>query len=98
LRSFALVTAVVGALALAACADGGGALVSSATSHFAPGVTTRADAVKALGPPSSVYEAANGETTVSWARDGGLFNADETRQYAIVFGPDGTMLRVVATP
>ena len=34
-------------------------------------MTTRADALKALGPPSSVYEAANGEKTLSWARDGG---------------------------
>jgi hypothetical protein len=92
------VAAAAAALALTACADGDGALISSAASHFTPGVTTRADAVKALGPPSSVYEAANGETTVSWARDGGLFNAGETRQYAVVFGPDGTMLRVVATP
>jgi hypothetical protein len=70
----------------AACTDGGGAFVSSASAHFAPGVTTRADAVKALGPPSSVYEAANGEKTLSWARDGGLFN------------PDDKMIRTVPTP
>lgn len=98
MRNFVLVAAAVAVLACAACADGGGALVASASSHFTPGVTTRADALKALGPPSSVYEAANGEKTLSWARDGGLFNAGETRQYAIVFGPDDKMLRVVATP
>jgi hypothetical protein len=98
LRTFALVAAAVAALACTACADGAGALVSAASSHFTPGVTTRADAVKALGPPSSVYDAANGEKTLSWARDGGLFNASETRQYAIVFGPDDKMLRAVASP
>jgi hypothetical protein len=93
-----LVAAAIATLTCAACADGDGALVASASSHFTPGETTRTDAIKALGPPSSVYEAANGEKTLSWARDGGLFNAGETRQYAIVFGPDDKMLRVAATP
>jgi hypothetical protein len=98
LRSFALLAALVAALACSACADGGGALVSSASSHFTAGVTTRADAIKALGPPSSVYQAANGEKTLAWARDGGLFGGDETRQYAIVFGPDDKMVRVASAP
>lgn len=61
-------------------------------------MTTRAQAIAALGPPSSVYIAANGETTLSWARDGGLFSPGETRQYAIVFGTDDKMVRVAATP
>ena len=98
MRSIALVGALIVTLACVACADGGGAFVSSAATHFTPGVTTRADALKALGPPSSVYEAANGETTLSWARDGGLFNSGETKQYAVVFGPDDKMIRVTQTP
>jgi hypothetical protein len=98
LKSFALLAALVATLACAACVDGGGALVSSASSHFTPGVTTRFDAIKALGPPSSVYEAANGEKTLSWARDGGLFGGDETHQYAVVFGPDDKMIRVASAP
>ena len=98
MRTFALLAAAIAALACAACADGGSAFVSAASSGFSAGVTTRADAIKALGPPSSVYEAANGEKTLAWARDGGLFNAGETRQYAIVFGPDDKMIRVVANP
>lgn len=98
MRTYVLLAAVVAALACAACADGEAAVVSVVSSRFTPGVTTRADVVKALGPPSSVYEAANGEKTIAWARDGGLFNAGETRQYAIVFGPDDKMIRVVATP
>jgi hypothetical protein len=85
-------------LSAAACTDGGSAFDSSASQHFVPGVTTRNEAVAALGPPSSVYQAANGETTLSWARDGGLFNPGETRQYAVVFGPDDKMIRVAATP
>ena len=98
MRTFVRLGAVIAVLACAACADGGGAFVSSAASHLTPGVTTRADALKALGPPSSVYEAANGEKTLSWARDGGIFNAGETRQYAIVFGPDDKMIRVASAP
>ncbi len=98
MRTLALLAAVIATLACAACADGGGALVSSAAAHFTPGVTTRFDAIKALGPPSSVYEAANGEKTLSWARDGGLFAGDETHQYAVVFGPDDMMRRVASAP
>ena len=98
MRSFALLAVLAASLACAACVDGGGALVSSASSHFAPGVTTRMDAIQALGQPSSVYEAANGEKPLSWARDGGLFGGDETRQYAVVFGPDDKMVRVVSNP
>ncbi len=98
MRTLALLAAVIATLACAACVDGGGALVSSAASHFTPGVTTRTDAIAALGPPSSVYEAANGEKTLAWARDGGLFAGDETHQYAAVFGPDDKMLRVASAP
>ena len=82
-------------LGLAACTA---TFVESNAEHFTPGVTTRAQAISVLGPPSSIYQAADGDTTLSWARDGGLFSPGETRQYAIVFGPDDKMLRVAATP
>jgi hypothetical protein len=94
LRILAL-TGVLAVLVCAACADNadpGGA------SHLTPGVTTRVQAISALGPPSSVYQAANGEKTVAWARGGGLFSPGETRQYAILFGPDDKMIRVVSQP
>jgi hypothetical protein len=80
-------------LACAACLDGESSFASQA---FKAGVTTRSQAIAALGPPSSVYVAANGDKTLSWARGGGLFNPGETRQYAILFGPDDVMIRVVA--
>ena len=83
------------ALGLAACTD---TLVESSAAEFKPGVTTRAQAIATLGPPSSIYQAANGETTLSWARSAGLFSPGETRQYAIVFGPDDKMIRIAATP
>ena len=82
-------------LGVVGCAD---SFVESNAAHFTPGVTTRGEAIAALGPPSSVYQAANGETTLAWARDGGLFNPGETQQYAIVFGQDDKMIRVAAKP
>ena len=83
-------------LALGGCGES--AMIQQTASRFAPGVTTRADAVAALGAPSSIYEAANGDTTLSWARDGGVFDSSETRQLALVFGPDGKLIRVAAEP
>jgi hypothetical protein len=82
-------------LGIAGCAD---SFVESNAARFLPGVTTRAEAIAALGPPSSVYQASNGETTLAWARDGGLFNPGETQQYAIVFGADDKMIRIAAKP
>lgn len=81
---------------LGGCA--GGAMLSRTASHFTPGLTTRADAVAALGPPSSIYQAANGEVTLAWARDGGVFDPSDTRQLALVFGPDDKLVRVAAEP
>lgn len=84
------------ALALAACADGQGAYVNGAAGHFTPGVTTRAQAVAQLGPPSSIYDRADGSRIVTWARTGGLFNESETKGLSILFDPDNKMIRVVS--
>jgi hypothetical protein len=89
---------VAAALALAACADGEGQFVASTSSHFTPGVTTRAAAVAQLGPPSSVYQQADGSRTLSWARTGGLFAEAETRNLSVMFGPDDKMVRIVNAP
>ena len=86
------------ALALAGCADGEGQFVTSTSSHFTPGVTTRAAAIAQLGPPSSVYDLADGSRTVTWARTGGLFAEGETRSLSVLFGPDDKMIRVVNAP
>jgi hypothetical protein len=94
-RAFAFAVCAALALGLAACED---IAVESNADHFTQGVTTRAQAIAALGPPSSIYQAADGDTTLSWARGAGLFNPGETRQYAIVFGPDDRMIRVAAKP
>jgi hypothetical protein len=89
----ALAVAVM-AVAVAGCADGQGAYVNSASSHFTPGVTTRAQAIAELGPPNSVYDRADGSRTLTWARTGGLFNESETRSLSVLFGPDDKIIRI----
>jgi hypothetical protein len=88
--------AVIAAAMVAGCADGQGAYVNAASGHFSPGVTTRAQAVAQLGPPSSIYDLADGSRTVTWARDGGLFAPSDTRSLSIQFGPDDRMIRIVS--
>jgi hypothetical protein len=91
-----LLAIMVLAGALAGCADGQGAYVSAASSHLTPGVTTRAEAVAQLGPPSSIFDQADGSRTLSWARGGGLFAPSETRNLSVQFGPDDRMIRIVS--
>ena len=94
MRKVILATLLV--VALAACADGQGAYVNAAVQRFTPGVTTRAEAIQQLGPPSSIYDQADGSKTLSWVRNGGLFNESETRSLSIAFGSDDKMTRVVS--
>ena len=82
------------ALALGACADQE-PYGSDTASRFSPGVTTRAQAIAELGPPSSIYDQADGSRTVSWARNGGLLAESQTRSLSIQFGPDDKMIRIV---
>lgn len=83
-------------LALTACADGQGAFTNSTVSHFTPGVTTRAEAVAQLGPPSSIYDRADGSRIVTWARTGGLFNPSETKGTSILFDPNNKMVQIMS--
>jgi len=96
MRSRLSLALVAAALALGACADGQGAFVNGTASHFVPGVTTRAQAVAQLGPPSSIYDRADGSRIVTWARNGGLFNESETKGLSILFDPDNKMVRIVS--
>ena len=84
------------AVLLASCADGQGVYVNSTSSHFAPGVTTRGQAIAQLGPPSSVYDLADGSRTLTWARTGGMFNEADTRSLSVQFGADDKMVRIVS--
>ena len=89
--------ALVGVLAsLAACASSG--VDPGAAAHFKPGVTTRAEVIKRLGPPASVYDGQDETRTLTWAKSGGLFDAGTTKGLSIQFGPDDKMVRVVSRP
>ena len=83
-------------LALAACASSG--VDPGAAKHFKPGVTTRAQVIKRLGPPASVFDGVDETKTLTWAKDGGMFNSGTTKGLSIQFGPDDKMIAVVAKP
>lgn len=92
-----LTIAAVGALlVLAACASSG--VDPGAAKHFKPGVTTRAEIVKRLGPPASIYVGLDQTSTLSWAKTGGMFDSGSTKGLSIQFGPDGKMIQVVSQP
>lgn len=86
---------VAAALALSGCADGQGAFANGTASHFSPGITTRAQAVAQLGPPSSIYDRADGSRILTWARTGGLFNESETRGLSILFDAGNKMVQIM---
>ena len=83
-------------LLLAACASSG--VDPEAAKHFKPGLTTRAQVVKRLGPPASVFDGSDETKTLTWAKTGSLFNGDTTKGLSIQFGPDDKMIKVVSGP
>ena len=92
-----LTSAVIAALlALTACASSG--VDPGAAHHFKPGVTTRAQVIKRLGPPASVYVGMDETRTLTWAKTGGLFDSGTTKGLSIQFGPDDKMVKVVSQP
>jgi hypothetical protein len=96
LRNILTPLSIATVLVLAACASSG--VDPGAAAHFKPGVTTRAEVIKRLGPPASVYDGSDETKTLSWAKDGGLFNAGDTKGLSIQFGPDDKMIKVVGQP
>jgi hypothetical protein len=83
-------------LALAACASTG--VDPGAAKKFKPGVTTRAEVVKRLGPPASIYDGQDETKTLTWAKSGGLFDSRTTKGLSIQFGADDKMVRIVSAP
>ena len=83
-------------LVLAACASTG--VDVGAAKTFKPGVTTRAEVIKRLGPPASVYDAQDETKTLTWAKSGGLFDSASTKGLSIQFGADDKMVRIVSVP
>ena len=87
--------AVGALLVLSGCASSG--VAPGVAAHFKPGVTTRAQAIKRLGPPASVYDGADETKTLTWASGAGLFSSG-TKGLSLQFGPDDKFLRVVSQP
>ena len=96
MKTIASAGAVAALLALSACATSG--VDPSAAKSFKPGVTTRAQVVKRLGPPASVYDGTDETRTLTWAKTGGLFDSGTTKGLSIQFGPDDKMIKVVSQP
>jgi hypothetical protein len=93
----AIFSATIGAaMALTACATSG--VDPGAAKQFKPGVTTRAEVIKRLGPPASVYDGVDETRTLSWAKTGGLFDSGSTKGLSIQFGPDDKMIKLVSQP
>ena len=88
--------AIASFLALSACASSG--VEPRTAAQFKPGVTTRAEVIKRLGPPASVYDGTDETKTLTWAKSGGLFDAGATKGLSIQFGPDDKMVRIVNQP
>lgn len=64
-------------------------------SQLQPGISTRADAERLLGPSSAQSRSADGSTILQWIDvQGGILNQAHAAHVAIVFNPDGTMNRV----
>ncbi len=96
LPKFLTSAAIAGLLALTACATTG--VNVQAVRQFKPGVTTRAQVIKRLGPPASVFDGVDETKTLTWARTGGLFNSASTKELSILFGPNDKMVKVVTEP
>jgi hypothetical protein len=96
LRKILLSVAMGALFMLAACASTG--FDPDAAARFKPGVTTRAEAIARLGAPASVYDGADETKTLTWAKDGGLFDSGSTKGLSIQFGPDDRMVRMVSQP
>ncbi|HEX4180285.1 MAG TPA: hypothetical protein VHY32_05805 [Caulobacteraceae bacterium] len=96
MKTIASACAVAALLALSACATSG--VDPGAAKHFKPGQTTRAEVIKRLGPPASVYDGADDTRTLTWAKTGGMFDSGATQGLSIQFGPDDKMIKVVSQP
>ncbi|HEX4183370.1 MAG TPA: hypothetical protein VHY34_08930 [Caulobacteraceae bacterium] len=96
MKQFLQTAAVSALLTLTACATSG--VDPGAAKQFKPGVTTRAEVVKRLGPPASVYVGTDDTRTLSWAKSGGMFDPGTTKGLSIKFGPDDKMIQVVSEP
>lgn len=86
---------LVAMLSLSACFSYGHRFDYAAVGRFAPGITTRGDAVQALGEPNAMSVNPDGTTLLQWQDMRASALGATSAHAAILFDKNGTMMRVV---
>lgn len=81
-------------LSLAGCMTMGRPFDPNTVRQFKPGVTTRQDAITALGPPSAESDAGRDQTLLQWQYIHGTMFGGSGAHAAILFGSDGKMVNL----
>jgi hypothetical protein len=66
----------------------------SLINQLRPGVSTVEDATRLFGPPETDQTNAAGEHDLEWAYGQAVAGQGQAARVAIIFGPDGRMIRV----
>lgn len=94
LRSLALAGALTLTLPLTGCVTSGSKFTMAEVQSLQPGVSTKAEAIALLGPPTSVSVMGDGSELLQWMYTEVVYIAGEGRHVAILFGRDGRMIRI----
>jgi hypothetical protein len=89
------VLSVAFAIAVASCATIGHRFDYTRVSELTPGVSTRDDAIRALGTPTAESSYADGSRLLQWQYvSGNALGRGSGSHVAILFDRDGKMIRV----
>ncbi|MNR17277.1 hypothetical protein D3C85_1339280 [compost metagenome] len=95
MKSKALIALALGAaLASAGCVSMGTNFSQSAVDALQPGISTRADAERALGRPNSVSNLQDGTVLLQWVHTQAVLMSAESKHVALLFDANGKFLRV----
>lgn len=84
------------ALALVSCASSGTNFSQRKAVKPQPGVSTKADAVHALGNPNNETFRADSTVILTWMHSSGTaWGSGKSRYVSILFAKDGTMIRML---
>jgi hypothetical protein len=95
-RAFALATgvAIVGIAACSATTTIGRPFDPNLINQLRPGVSTMEDAKRLFGAPDYFATNAAGEIDLEWAYGQAVGGQGQVARVAVIFGPDGRMIRV----
>lgn len=94
MRTSPLVTAHVVLLVLAACSTTGNKFDIAKVDQLQPGISTSADAIQLLGPPTSESSFQNGTRLLQWQYAQGTLIGGSGAHVAILFDATAKMVRV----